>query len=352
MDKTIKIAFDSMHNEILKIGEKGEYEWESWTLAEDLILEKRFEISILKDSPLNEIELSKYNILVIGSPQSKFKQSEITAIIKFIKNGGSLFAMSEQGGDLRNSSNLSEITKEFGIEFNNDRIHDKINNIKGYDYGPIISDFATCSSITFNIREFNLLLACSLNVTKNAVVIARTSKDAYIKIRTPQDKWIKKEISSLPVLAIREDIDSHGRIVAIGDSHIFSDDDAGMSLYNNKLLLNNIIDWLSEPFLDNNDKYNLLAKKINRIAEDLVKLQEKLGIIEIGPSIYNPEIYNTDQLFARIDKLETLLKKVEQKTGEEEIKYYRSRVRLQIWAIVMSFISVLTVITIAIITQR
>ncbi|MHA1380605.1 MAG: Gldg family protein [Candidatus Helarchaeota archaeon] len=347
MKKKIKVAFDLSHNEILKIGNKGEHEWESWTQAEELIRNKGFEIELIKNGPLNELDLSEFNILVFGSPQSEFTKDEINCIVAFVKSGGSLLALNDQGGDLRNKTNLSEITKNFGIEFNNDRIHDKINNIKGYDYGPIISDFDICSSITFNIREFNLLLACSLKVTNDAVVIARTSKDAFVKIRTSENKWKKKELNSLPVIAIYEDTKNKGRITAIGDCHLFSDDDAGMPLYYNRLLFNNIFDWLSENSLETDSKIDLLTLKINKIGEDLVKLKDKLGIIETGPSVLNPDVYDSDKMIARINQLETILKKLEQKIGEEEISYYRKRVNLQIWAIIISLISVIVVLIVS-----
>ncbi|MHA1301850.1 MAG: hypothetical protein ACTSO9_20720 [Candidatus Helarchaeota archaeon] len=347
MGRIIKVAFDGSHKEILKIGNAGAHEWESWSQAETLIKDKGFEIFILKESPLTYSKLSEFDILVLGGPQTVFSEEEIADIVRFVKERGSLLAINEHGGDLRNNTNLSKITKNFGIEFNNDMVHDKINNIKGYAYGPIISDLEPCSSINFNIREFNLLLGCSLNAYGDAVVVARASKDSYVKVRNPDHKWEKKEIHSLPVLAKYQSSHSRGRVVAIGDSHVFSDDDAGIRLFNNKVLFNNIIDWLSEPFLEPDEKFDLLSNKINKISDDLVNLKKKLGVIETGSSVYSPKTYLSEQLVARINKLESLLKRFEKDAVEEEKRYYKTRVRLEIWAIIISIISVIVVLIVS-----
>ncbi len=347
MRSKIKVAFDSSHKEILKIGKKGEHEWETWTMAENLIRNKGFEIIILEKSPLNFSELSQYDILVIGAPQTKFSEDEILSIVEFVKKGGCLLAINEQGGDLRNNTNLSEITKNFGIEFNNDMIHDKVHNIKGYAYGPVISDFEYCSSLTFNIREFNILLGCSLTVSNEALVVARSSKDSFIKIRTPTGKWKKKDESSLPVLAIYQSLGEEGRVVTIGDPHVFSDDDVGMPLYNNKVLLNNIIDWLSEPLLTAEEKFSILSNKINKISDDLVRLKKKLGIIEIGDPVYRSGTYLPDEIVARVDKIESLIRRTDKKIEEDDIKYHKYRIRLQIWTIILSSLSIIVVILIA-----
>ncbi|MFX0132763.1 MAG: Gldg family protein [Candidatus Hodarchaeota archaeon] len=347
MRSKIKVAFDRTHKEILKIGKTGEHEWESWANAEELIRKKGFENINLEKSALKYSDLSQYNILIIGAPQTKFSDDEISSIVQFVKKGGNLLAINEQGGDLRNNTNLSEITKNFGIEFNNDMIHDKVHNIKGYAYGPVISDFQYCSSLTFNIREFNILLGCSLKVSNEALIVARSSKDSYVKIKTPSGKWIKREGASLPVLAAYESAGEGGRVVAIGDPHVFSDDDVGMPLYNNRVLFNNIIDWLSEPSLNAEEKFLILSNKINKISDDLVRLKKKMGIIETGDSVYRSGTYLPDEIVARIDQLETSLKSTDKKIEEEEIKYYKSRIRLEIWAIIISFLSLIAVIIIA-----
>jgi hypothetical protein len=225
-------------------------------------------------------------------------------------------------------------------------IHDKVHNIKGYSYGPVISDFEYCSSLTFNIREFNILLGCSLTVSNEALIVARSSKDSYVKIKT-SGKWKKKEGALLPVLAAYESSSEGGRVVAIGDPHIFSDDDVGMPLYNNRVLFNNIIDWLSEPVLTAEEKFSILSNKINKISDDLVRLKKKMGIIETGDSVYRSGTYLPDEIVSRIDQLESSLKSTDKKIEDEEIKYYKSRIRLEIWAIVISSLSLIAVIIIA-----
>jgi hypothetical protein len=91
----IKVAFDRTHKEILKIGKSGEHEWESWAKAEELIRKKGFEIINLEKSPLKFSDLSQFNILIIGAPQTKFSDDEISSIVQFVKKGGNLLAINE-----------------------------------------------------------------------------------------------------------------------------------------------------------------------------------------------------------------------------------------------------------------
>ena len=344
MVRKIKSVFDESHEELLKIGKSVENQWESWTIAEEIVRDKGYTITTLKKSPITFQDLSKFNILIIGAPQTSFTKEEITSIVEFVKNGGCLLALNGYGGDIQNNTNLSEITKYFGIKFNNDMVHDKLHNIKGHSYGPIISDLEFISPITYNIREFNIVLGCSLSVTDEAQVVFRSSKDAYVKVLTPTNKWVEKEMPLMPILAVYKNKSGEGRVVALGDSHIFSDDDVGMSLFNNRCLFSNILEWLSDPSLDIDDRYSLLYAKLIKTADDLVLLKKKLGIIETGSSIYERRTHLPDEIMARIDKLENILEEVEKTTGKEKIKYYKSRIRLEVWAVIISISSLLTVI--------
>lgn len=351
MANKIRIAFDETHEELLKIGTKDEHEWESWTNAKDLIEKKGWEIIILEDAPFESFEFSQFNILVIGAPQTVFSEEQITTIVGFVKNGGSLLVLNEYGGDIQNNTNLSEVTKHFGIIFNNDMVYDKIHNIKGHSYGPIITNFEQSSSLTFDLREFNLLLGCSLVVNNKAHIIAKSGEDAYVKNLTPNKKWVKKQLPSMPVLAEYHKPNEKGRVVAIGNSHLFSDDDAGMPFYHNKILFNNILEWLCEPSLNANEKFTLLTEKINKMADDVTILKKKIGIIETGPSIYEREAVLPDEVVGRVDRLEALLRRVETVKEKEELKYYKQRVNLQIWGTIVSAISIITVVLVALFTK-
>ncbi|MHB8259854.1 MAG: T9SS type A sorting domain-containing protein [Bacteroidia bacterium] len=54
-------------------------------------------------SSTNTQDLSKYNVFVVDEPNIRFTQAEITAIMQFIENGGSLCAISDHTGSDRNN---------------------------------------------------------------------------------------------------------------------------------------------------------------------------------------------------------------------------------------------------------
>jgi hypothetical protein len=51
----------------------------------------------------NAQDLSNYNVFVVDEPNIRFTQTEITAMMNFIENGGSLFAISDHTGSDRNN---------------------------------------------------------------------------------------------------------------------------------------------------------------------------------------------------------------------------------------------------------
>ncbi len=54
-------------------------------------------------STTNAQDLSNYNVFVVDEPNIRFTQTEIKAIMQFIENGGSLFAISDHTGSDRNN---------------------------------------------------------------------------------------------------------------------------------------------------------------------------------------------------------------------------------------------------------
>src|ERR1017187_4593192 len=54
-------------------------------------------------STTNPQDLSKYNVFIVDEPNIRFTQAEITAMMHFIENGGSLFAISDHSISDRNN---------------------------------------------------------------------------------------------------------------------------------------------------------------------------------------------------------------------------------------------------------
>ena len=117
------IAFDVSHKPRGKIDE-------NLTELRDSLEANDFVCYNFLEVPITEESLMPYDILVFVCPDfARLSSIEITSIVNWVKNsGGGLLLLSHAGGDRGRGSNLSEISEQFGITFENDQVlDDKIN---------------------------------------------------------------------------------------------------------------------------------------------------------------------------------------------------------------------------------
>ena len=109
-----------------------------------------------------EESLKPYDILVFACPDySKISSQEVMEISNWVKeDGGGLLLLSHAGGDRGRSSNLSELSEQFGIAFENDQVLDETVNI-GMENLPLISNFMPPHPITGGIGEICYRAGCS-----------------------------------------------------------------------------------------------------------------------------------------------------------------------------------------------
>ncbi|MHC1591444.1 MAG: Gldg family protein [Candidatus Helarchaeales archaeon] len=335
------IMFDESHSELLQLDRvQRDKDWDSWTRLKKLMDSLHYKVIKNTTEPITDEILKNVDILVLGCPRTPFSESEITSIVSFVENGGSLFLMSNYGGDMRNNTNLSAISRNFGIEFCNDQIFDPEQNIAGYKYGVIISDLSD-SPICFNVPEFYYLIGCSLKVSKNARTIARSSQSSYHKIYEKGETWKKDSTARLPVIAAVE-TENKGRIVAIGEFNLFSDDDFGLIMPSNKKLFINIINWLLEPKLQLEQRIELQELKLVEISREIAELKRIFSIATVEKD-GKKTLYSPEQLALKVSRIEASIDSDSEEMKELEKFYYRKRVRYEFYAIIISAISIVIV---------
>ena len=244
MTKKIAIGFDYTHNNKLTMENNAFADFTQYLFDSSFQLGK-IEAGITLD------KLVKYDILIIGVPNlgPDLDPDEIKDLVTYVKNGGSLLIINDGGGDYENKNNLSELTKNFGISFNPDRLYDN-KNFSTDNSHPIIKDFSN-HFITRNIDKFVHSNGCTLTIDKsfedekidiNGIAYSSefTSWHSYLN----GDGWHDKSEQHLPIIGI-----SHyhlGKVVAIGNLSIFSslNKSYGIQAADNFKLVSNIISWL------------------------------------------------------------------------------------------------------------
>ena len=223
------IAFDNSHKERARLDE-------NFTELRDYLNENDFVCYNFLETPVTQESLKPFDILVIACPDfSKLSHIEIMEIVNWIKeDGGGLLLLSHAGGDRGRNSNLSELSEQFGIVFENDQVLDEVNNI-GIENMPIISsiNFIPPHPITNEVSSICYRAGCSLTVIGSAISIATSNETS--------------EPFSCPLICTSEP--NRGRVCAIGSYEMFRDKTGGGFQYDDhETLTLNIFNWLISDY--------------------------------------------------------------------------------------------------------
>ncbi|MHA2131493.1 MAG: hypothetical protein ACW99L_16125, partial [Promethearchaeota archaeon] len=225
---TYHIAFDVAHKPRGRIDE-------NLTELRDLLDSNDFVCYNFLEVPITEEALMPYDILALVCPDfSKISPNEITQIVKWVKNsGGGLLLLSHAGGDRGRGSNLSEISEQFGIIFENDQVLDERVNL-GLENIPLISTFSIPHPITSEIDTLCYRSGCSLSIVGSGAFSIADSNET-------------SEPFSCPLVCVSEI--GNGRVCCIGSYEMFRDKiGGGFQCHDHPDLSLNIFKWLISDY--------------------------------------------------------------------------------------------------------
>jgi DNA/RNA endonuclease YhcR with UshA esterase domain len=224
LQKVKRVLFDNSHSETA-----GNADWTingGYSQFADSLKELGYTVDELT-SKVSYYNLLNYSIYIIPEPNTKFTSSEEEAIINYIKDGGSVFFISDHGNSDRNQNGYDSISifndfvKQLGFEFVG-------NNL----YIPKITQIIP-SPITEGVKSIGLWNGSTIKVIGNNVKVAVKANNMPYVIYGTFGK---------------------GKFVAIGDSSPFDDglSISGKNLYDgwddqsDKKLALNICQWLQK----------------------------------------------------------------------------------------------------------
>ncbi|MFW9982375.1 MAG: hypothetical protein ACFFE3_10725, partial [Candidatus Thorarchaeota archaeon] len=215
-----KILFDQTQNE------RGRLE-STYSDLGQLLKDNDFDVEAYTEFMILAKKIKDAAVMVFGCPNSsKIRPEEIDVLQKFVKDGGGLLLLSLSGGDRGLMNNMSKISSEFGITFENTAVKDDRSNA-GLPTMPIITDIISHSA-TEDVKDLLVPSACSLKISGNASPLAITSETA--------------DPGKVPVVAIAEA--GKGRIMCIGSYEVFRRG-GGFKHKGNVIFALNAFKWLS-----------------------------------------------------------------------------------------------------------
>ena len=214
------IYFDQTQNE------RGKLE-STYSELGKLLRDNDFDVEPYTEFMILAKNLKDVDVIVFGCPNSsKIRPPEIDVLKKYVEKGGGLMLLSLSGGDRGLMNNMSQISEEFGIIFDNTAVKDERSNA-GLPTMPIITDIVAHPS-TEDVDDILLPSACSLRLEGKAIALAFTSEMA--------------DPAKAPVVAVAES--GKGRVMGIGSYEVFRRG-GGLKHAGNKIFAENAFKWLS-----------------------------------------------------------------------------------------------------------
>lgn len=237
------IGFDHSHNNKLTIENNAFTDFIQYLFDSDFKLGK-------VEAGITYEKLNKYDLFIIGVPNlTPIDSYEISDLVKYVKDGGSVLVINDGGGDYENKNNLTEFTKNFGIRFNSDILFDNKNFSKDNSH-PIIKDFKS-HFITRDVSQIIHSNGCTLTIDKSIEddkidvnSIGFSSENTSWHRFFTGDGWQDESEQHLPIIGV---IHYYlGKVIMIGNLSIFSslNKSYGIRSAENLKLVSNMISWL------------------------------------------------------------------------------------------------------------
>ncbi len=206
-------------------------------------------------------KLQKYQMIVIGGPrESTFEIEEINVLEEYVKKGGNLLVISDEGGDFSTSTNLSDLTTKFGFMYNPDVISDSMN-YSGNQNRIVVSQIEPHST-TRGVDQLLISSTCSIHVDElieadeniHITQLAKTGLNSFRK-RWNGEEWIEEEDAPRSVLAVAVNY-YLGRVVGLTTVSTFSSLSSayGFMAMDNQKFITNTFNWLLEPVMSEKGK--------------------------------------------------------------------------------------------------
>lgn len=182
--------------------------------------------------------LFTYRTVLLPAPFQAYTSEETQALTNFVRSGGKVIMLGEYGGyqgGLPNT-NLNSLSTSLGagITFKFTTVSDTTNNYLNSQFWPLISDFVNHPTTT-GLEEIVFMVGCSLETQSPAIPIAYASSTAT--------EIFPEHFRNGNIIVAAVSQVNLGKVIAIGDTGLFSDDYDFLDLYDNKQFFKNIINW-------------------------------------------------------------------------------------------------------------
>jgi predicted secreted protein len=218
----------------------------------NLLRQEGYGVSKMTEPPITGEKLREYDVLVILTPNKDYSKDEVDAIDEFVKSGGGLLLDSNNWYGYRWFA-ANGIANRFGLSFaDNGYLLDEVHNLFRKSEIIKISDISPSHPITNGIKEIFIGDPTYIDNSAGSEILARTNDTAWFDRCNGGTKGNGKRDSNesgdrYPVVAAKEV--GAGRVLFLS-GFLFTNgyiETGSTKIGDNRKLVLNIINWLSEP---------------------------------------------------------------------------------------------------------
>ncbi len=217
--------FDASHNERVDIHDQ-------YSNIRLLLKENGFETEKYEEYPIKASAIKDYSVIVFGGVDgSKFFTHELRELTDYASEGGAILVLSHSGGDSGMGTNMNEMLKDTGIQIERNQVQDPVNCWSGLSSHIEIERFTSRPThpIISGLQKICYISGCELIVDSPAIGLAFSEG-----VADPPNAC------TIAISRYRS-----GRIGVLGSHRMFSNNRAGIGLYDNSLLFIQLIRWLA-----------------------------------------------------------------------------------------------------------
>lgn len=224
----VKTIFDLSHAEIFSPVKEGDLNYTSFYEG---FRKDGGEVGVNKE-PVSSKNLARVKTYVIAGPSQGFTKNEITALEKFVSNGGNLLVL------LHISGPVAQLTNSFGIIVSNFVIGERSDLIEGKAQDFYVTRFGP-HPVTEGLNKIAVYGSWGLMAEDPALVVGATSAKAWADMDRNRKFDQGEPTQDFGIIAVNEH--GKGKVVVIADDAPFSN--RFITEADNKLLAENIIRW-------------------------------------------------------------------------------------------------------------
>lgn len=109
-------------------------------------LRSTFQVIVNKDE-ISSANLEKVAIVVFGCPQEKFSATELDSLKNFVSKGGSVFFLSNEGGDIKQGTNANDLLQDYGITIKANCLISTVQKRYLHPKEVLVSDAVLCNEL-------------------------------------------------------------------------------------------------------------------------------------------------------------------------------------------------------------